>query len=121
MTISSVGSQGTPQSAVVGFAENENLEIFFGTANTTRKYKNITENPHVACVIGWSLDEVITVQYEGVATELAGDELISARERCVQKNPFSARFAEHPDQRYFRITPSWIRFSSLKDGDIFEL
>jgi hypothetical protein len=47
--ISTVDSQNNkPEAAVVAFAEKENLELIFGTSNTSRKYKNIQieKTPH---------------------------------------------------------------------------
>lgn len=118
--ISTVHADGNPQAAVIGFAENENLELFFGTFNTTRKYANIKRDPHVAFVIGWSLDEVITVQYEGIATELEGEEAAAMANKLIAKNPGVARFAQDSRQRYFKVNPKWIRYSALKQGDVFE-
>lgn len=121
LTVISTVHDNGPQGAVISFAENENLELFFGTFNTTRKYVNIKNNPKVAFVIGWSLDEVITVQYEGVATELEGEESVAASQKIITKNPGSARFVNDPRQRYFKVTPSWMRYSALKKGEVFEV
>ncbi len=54
--------EDTPESAVVGFGNNESLELVFGTSNTSRKYKNLQKNPNVSFVIGWS-SETGSVQY----------------------------------------------------------
>jgi uncharacterized pyridoxamine 5'-phosphate oxidase family protein len=121
LTVISTSQKDSPEAAVIGFAENENLELFFGTFNTTRKYANIKNNPKVAFVIGWSLDEVITVQYEGIAIELEGEAAELAKQKVVTKNPGSARFANDPKQRYFKVEPKWIRYSALKVGDVFEV
>lgn len=121
LTVISTSQKDAPEAAVIGFAENENLELFFGTFNTTRKYANIKSNPRVAFVIGWSLDEVITVQYEGIATELEGEAAELAKQKVVTKNPGSSRFANDPKQRYFKVEPKWIRYSALKAGDVFEV
>ncbi len=101
-----------PECAVVGFAEKENLEIIFGTANTTRKYANIKKNPNVSFVIGWD-PRMGTVQYEGVAKELSSEEATPYTEIMFTKNPFSKRFAENPDQRWFLVTPTWIRLTDM--------
>ncbi len=106
-TVDQAGNK--PESAVVGFAENENLELFFGTSNKSRKYKNIESNKNVSFVIGWD-GRTGTVQYEGVAEELSGDKAGEAAAAMLKKNPFSAKFAQDPTQRYFRVTPRWIRF-----------
>jgi len=67
--VSTINSENKPESAVVGIAVSENLEIIFDTVKASRKYRNIIRDPHVAFVIGW--DNEITVQYEGIAEALA--------------------------------------------------
>lgn len=101
-----------PESAVIAFAENDNLELVFGTSNTTRKYKNLQKNPNVSFVIGWSSD-VGTLQYEGTARELSMEESGPCSAAIIAKNPFSKRFAEKDDLRYFLVTPTWIRLLDL--------
>src|SRR6185369_13519133 len=94
MVISTVDSEGNkPEAAVVGFAENENLELIFGTSTTTRKYKNIQGNSMVACVIGWD-GRFGTVQYEGMVRELSKEESGEYSALLIAKNPFSAKFVE---------------------------
>ena len=70
---SSVAPTGAPQAAVVGFAVTDTLEIIFDIVATSRKYRNLRADPHVALVIGW--EHEITVQIEGVADVPVGDEL----------------------------------------------
>jgi Pyridoxamine 5'-phosphate oxidase len=44
--LSSIGeASGTPQSALVGFAVTENLEIVFDTVKSSRKYGNLIARP----------------------------------------------------------------------------
>lgn len=116
--VSTIGHQN-PESAVVAFGETENLELYFGTSNNSRKYKNIKNNPHIAFVIGWDDDVHISIQYEGIARELSTEEAKHYIEAFALKNPKTIKFKSYPDQRYFLITPSWIRYTS-KEGD-FEL
>jgi len=68
--VSSNGPHGTPQSALVGIAASESLEIYFDTVDTTRKIKNIRSDSRVSLVIGWQNEQ--TLQYEGVADEPEG-------------------------------------------------
>lgn len=51
-----VAPSGAPQSAVVGVAISDALEIVFDTLATTRKYANLRADPRIALVIGW--DEI---------------------------------------------------------------
>jgi pyridoxine/pyridoxamine 5'-phosphate oxidase len=121
--ISTINSGEKPQSAVVAFSETKNLEIIFGTFSTTRKYKNLQENKNVSIVIGWDEAENITVQYEGTAEEVKGKELETCREIQLKKNPSSRKYAYEKEQRYFKIKPTWIRYSdfSKEPEEIFNI
>jgi pyridoxine/pyridoxamine 5'-phosphate oxidase len=51
--LGSVSPEGVPQSALVGIAVTEELEIVFDTLDTTRKFRNLTANSRASFVIGW--------------------------------------------------------------------
>ncbi len=110
-----------PEAAVLEFSETDELEIIFDTFSTHRKYSNLQTDRHVAFVIGW--DEDTTVQYEGIAHELSGDELRRCQEIHLQKLPKAAKFVDREVIRYFKVTPNWIRYSNLsKDPwEVFEI
>ena len=105
--ISTVSPDSNPESAVVAFSETDNLELIFGSFSDTRKNKNLQSNNKVSFVIGWG---DITVQYEGLAQELSGGEAIKAREIHLFKNPGSKKYAFDEKQRFFKITPIWVRY-----------
>jgi uncharacterized protein YhbP (UPF0306 family) len=111
LAIISTVSNEKPESAVLAFGETENLELIFGTSNTTRKYKNLKSNSNVAFVIGFDPDLYINVQYEGVARELISDEVRKYVDILTVKNPRSAKFAALEGERYFLVTPTWIRYT----------
>lgn len=107
--ISTVDSENQkPEAACIAFAEKENLDLIFGTSNKTRKYQNLQNNPNVSFVIGWS-DELGTVQYEGTATELSGEEAMEHGRIMAEKNENSRIFLTKESQRYFVVKPTWIR------------
>jgi pyridoxine/pyridoxamine 5'-phosphate oxidase len=107
----SVAASGQPQAAVVGVAVSDDAELIFDTLGDTRKCANLRRDPRIAFVIGW--DDERTVQYEGVADEPRGPEL----DRCKQL--YFARFPDGPARErwpgitYFRVRPTWIRFSDF--------
>jgi general stress protein 26 len=119
--VSTVTDKGMPSAAIVGFGQTSNLQILFGTDNTTRKYHNIQANPYVAVTVGGSTPE--TIQLEGTARELRADELALVREHFWKKNPFAEKQSANPSQRYFIITPTWIRYTDLRSNpwDITEI
>src|SRR5689334_9550644 len=71
--LSTVSTEGQPQSALMGVAITPDFEIVFDTLATTRKYDNLRANRRVALVIGCA--NAVTLQYEGIAEELQGDQL----------------------------------------------
>ena len=71
--LATITKERKPQAAVLEFGDTDDLEIIIDTFPTARKYENLRQNKSVSLVIGW--DENITVQYEGEAQELEGEEL----------------------------------------------
>ncbi len=104
--------KNSPESAVVGFAQTEDLEIIFGTANTTRKYKNLLNNQKVSFVVGFT-SEGGTLQYEGIAAEIGPDELEKYTALLIEKNPYHKNFVKDSNQKYFLVKPTWIRFLDM--------
>jgi general stress protein 26 len=109
--VSTINQNGSPQSAVVEFAEQPDLTIIIHTLNTSRKYQNLRLNKEVAIVIGW--DNNITVQINAVAHELAGDELAIIKQIYSAKNERAKKWEIRPDIAYFAFKPTWIRYSDL--------
>jgi general stress protein 26 len=110
---------GPPESAVVGIAVSDQLEIVFDTLSDTRKCQNLRRNPNISLVIGW--DAEITVQLEGVADEPAGEQLSRL------KKVYFAAYADGPQREswpritYFRVRPNWARYSDFNSpGSIVE-
>ncbi|MEK7095644.1 MAG: pyridoxamine 5'-phosphate oxidase family protein [Patescibacteria group bacterium] len=120
MVISTIGVD-KPEAALVGFASADDLSLVFGTYTTTRKFNNIQKNPNCAIVFG--NNEKITLQYEGVASVLEGDELKEYKNIYFQKTPSSKKYEAHPNQVYLKIKPTWIRYTDYnKEPEmIFEM
>ena len=118
--VSTVNSNGKPESAVVGIAVSESLDIIFDTVKASRKYKNILNNADIALVIGW--DNEITVQYEGTAEVLGdGDEAQQLREIYYEIYPDGReRAATWPGLVHIKVTPNWIRYSDFNEPMVIE-
>jgi general stress protein 26 len=111
MVVSSLGANGEPQSAVVGFAQTQNLEIIFRTKQENRKTHNIMNDSRVSIVIGWDKDG--TVQYEGDARLLTAENADVYTKALFAKLPFTAQQKDEPNERYFVVTPRWIRYTDI--------
>jgi uncharacterized protein YhbP (UPF0306 family) len=110
--LTTVTLESLPEAAAIEFGETVELEIIFDTLVSYRKYQNLQNNKSVALVIGW--DEDITIQYEGKAQELDKDQQTEYQEIYFTKNPEARRWTKNPGIRYFKVIPTWIRYSDLK-------
>ena len=110
--VSTVTHDAKPESAVVGFALTDDFNLIFGTFSTSRKYVNLQSNSSVAVVIGW--DQGKTVQLEGTVSEVTEPREIDASITShLSKIPSVAKFLERPDERLFKIKPTWVSYSDL--------
>jgi pyridoxine/pyridoxamine 5'-phosphate oxidase len=109
--LASVSPSGSPQAALMGIAVTPELEIVFDTLTTSRKYQNLVLNPQIAFVIGW--ENETTVQYEGKAEELHAPELQLYKEVYFRKWPDGREREKWPSICYFRVRPTWIRYSDF--------
>jgi hypothetical protein len=106
--LSTVGADEQPEAALVGFAVTPKLELVFDTVKQSRKYPNLKRNPRMAWVIGCTTE--VSVQYEGVAEELEGEDL------AKYKKTYFAKFLDGPAREswpgitYFVVRPKWVRF-----------
>lgn len=107
----SVTHDGAPQAAVIGFAVTDALEIVFDTVVTTRKYRNLLENPRIALVIGW--EHAITAQVEGLVDFPSGAELERVKECYFAVYPDGRDRLAWPGITHARVRPTWIRYSDF--------
>jgi general stress protein 26 len=113
----SVSASRGPQAAIVGFAVSDQFEIIFDTLASTRKAENLRENPRIALVIGgWTAGDERTVQYEGEADEPAGTERARITEIYYSVYPDGRERAKWPGMTYFRVKPTWIRYSDYNQN-----
>jgi len=118
--VSSVAAAGQgPQSAVVGVAISDELELVFDTLASTRKAQNIQRDPRVSVVVGW--DEEQTVQFEGTAHEPQGAELAEAQRVYFARFPDGPTRLAWPGITYFLVRATWIRFSDFRAGSADEV
>lgn len=117
--LATTAPDNTPEAALMGIAVTGDLELIFDTVNTSRKYVNLKQNNRVALVIGW--DDLTSIQYEGIAEELSGPGAEKWKEFYFEKFPDGREKAKKwPGMTYFKVTPKWIRYSSIKNGLVVE-
>jgi hypothetical protein len=106
--LGTIGPEGRPQSSLVGIAITRELDIIFDTVKRSRKYGNLIARPECSFAIGWEGEQ--TLQYEGIATELAGSDLDPLREIYFAAWPECRAHLSWPDIVYFAVRPRWIRY-----------
>lgn len=119
--ISTISAEGNPESAVMIISQKNNLELIFQTPNNYRKYANLKKNPKVAIAFGFDLEEFTTVQYEGIAREAQKEEIDECRKIHVSKNAKSVEYAYLPQNKYFIVSPKWVRYWNFISNENFVL
>ena len=109
--LSYVYDENIPASALVEFSEREDFSLVFDTFRSARKYKYIRDNPRVSFVIGCSGSQ--SVQYEGRAHEVIGDEVKLLQETHREKLKDVEKFEENLDIAYFLVSPVWLKFTDV--------
>jgi general stress protein 26 len=110
----SVSADGAPQAAIVGIVVSERFEIFFDTLDDSRKTINLRNNPMAALVIGpAAADAAWTIQLQGLADEPAGSDLHRLLELYLERFPDGRERRRLPNITYWRVRPSWIRYSDF--------
>lgn len=102
-----------PESALIAFAQTDELEIIFETFVDTRKWNNLQKNPHVSFVVVWDTKCHVTVQYEGIATVAANDKQAESyiQTFLTKDTPCTEKFLRDYRVRLFKVKPTWIRYS----------
>ncbi len=108
--VSSIAEEGRPQSAVVGVAGGDGLDLVFDTLDSTNKARNIGRDKRVSLVM-WA--GAATAQVEGDAELTIGDAEDRAKEIYFASFPDGRERAAWPGMRYVRIRPSWVRISDF--------
>ena len=117
-----------PEAAVVYFSYDENLNIYFTTRKNSRKYANLTTNPHAAFVI-YNAELLKTIQFEGVVTVVEnpleqGKYYSQLVELAAKNNPLPPidQLGES-EIMFMKLSTTWARvgnFEIARTGDVFE-
>src|SRR4051794_27549260 len=100
----SVTADGAPQAAVVGYAVSDRLELVFDTLESTRKAQNLRRDARIAVVV-WEGEQ--TLQLQGLADELAGEDLLRLKQVYLAAFPDGAERQSWPGICYWRVRPRW--------------
>jgi hypothetical protein len=110
----SVSDRGAPQAAIVGVVVSDRLEVFFDTLDSSRKTSNLRRHPVAALVLGpAAAGSARTVQLEGPADEPNGVDLDRLLELYFARFPDGRERQRWPGITYWRVRPTWIRYSDF--------
>jgi uncharacterized pyridoxamine 5'-phosphate oxidase family protein len=109
--MATVTHDALPEVAIMGYKVLDDSRLFIGTFRDSRKYQNLKENPRVAFAIGWEGGK--TVQLEGEAYELSGDELETAKAQHLASMPTAAKFVAADQAVFFAVTKKWAKYTDL--------
>ncbi len=115
--ISSISEAGLPQSATVTFLVDDDLNLFFVTRKSSRKYANMMKNPKVAVVVGFDPDHPSTIQMEGEAHEADGNRLVMllqfSKDMAFREQWWPLLKIAGLDFVIMEVKPDWMRWLNL--------
>jgi pyridoxine/pyridoxamine 5'-phosphate oxidase len=119
--VSSIGSRGEPQSALVGIATTENHEVIFDTVLDSRKHQNLVHDPRTAIVLAGPGEK--TLQFEGTAQPVsaASQEDAALLEGYFAVWPDGRSRLTWPNIAYWRVSPMWARYSDYDAGGFVQV
>ncbi len=115
--ISTSTKGGKPESAVMAFTIKDDFICLFNTEPETRKYKNLEQNKQVSVVVG-GFKEDPSVQIDGVAEILEGEEAAAAKKYILAVHPEWASYFNSPTGKFIKVKPSWLRYSDFSKEPI---
>lgn len=120
-----------PHCSLMAYAtDDECSEIYMATYRSTRKFKNLTENPAVSLLIdnreehkGSQLSEARAMTVSGVFERLEGDkEKAIIRQRLLKKHPHLKMFLDDADSELIRIKiQSFLLLQGFTDAHFEEI
>lgn len=119
LTLATSSKNGEPLTHAIAYV-NKDDTIYFSTGDQTRKYKNIKDNPNVAYSIydpTEHLDEVISIQMEGKASEITDEKEISEIHQMLKiKFPTMAVLIANEENIIIKISPKLCYFMDYSKG-----
>ncbi|HEY8949159.1 MAG TPA: pyridoxamine 5'-phosphate oxidase family protein [Rhizomicrobium sp.] len=118
--VGSVGIDGAPQAALVGIAAADDLHIVFDTVSTSRKHGNFLRDNRASVTFAGPGER--TLQMEGRAAPIDMNAPSDARYLAAYYNswPDGRDRAKWPKIAYWRIAPTWMRYSDYERGPLIE-
>jgi len=116
--VSSLAKEGAPQSALVGVATTDDLEIVFDTVDKSRKHANMVRDRRVSVAFSGPAEQ--TLQCEGICAPVPvqGNDGAHYRETYYRAWPDGRARLSWEGLVYWRIEPKWARYSDFDRGPL---
>lgn len=119
MVLASIEADGSPNTSLLLYAADDDLNIYFGTRKAFGKYAALKKDGRVALsVIQEDVDPLKSVDMDGVAEEIGEGDVKGTLEWFTQKNTAKYYVKDAPDFTMFKITPSSIRWLDASSGEL---
>lgn len=112
--VATVGPDGAPQAAYLSLAATDRGELVFDARPESRKVANLHRDARIAVVVGGR--DGTTLQCEGVADVLDGDDLVRCSAAYVDAFPEFAASVRSGDVVVIRVRLGWARFGDFRGG-----
>jgi uncharacterized protein len=112
--VSSIAEDGRPQSAVVGVAVGDELDLVFDSLDSANKVKNVARDGRVSLVM-WA--GAATAQIEGQARCATGSDARAMQAVYFATFPDGRERAAWPGIAYVAVRPSWLRISDFAGAE----
>ena len=108
-----------PNSSLMLYAADDDLNIYFGTCEHFGKYKALKADPHVAvAVVQESVDPLQVVDVQGVAEQVPAEKTQETLAWFTEKNPATYYVKDREDFVMFKIVPSGVRWLDATGGEL---
>lgn len=112
--VSTIAEDGRPQSAVVGVAVGDGLELVFDSLDATNKARNMARDARVSLVM-WA--GAATAQIEGRAHFVESEDRDRTAAIYFATFPDGRERLAWPGIRYVSVRPSWLRISDFAGAE----
>ena len=113
--VSTVGPDGGPQSAVVGCAISDDLEIVFDTLEDTRKARNLRAEPRCVVTTDSPTEPVVVEGVAETVRDLGAIQELVARMNAKYSSDITVEFMDPDVNATFCVRPRWV--FSLNDKE----
>jgi pyridoxine/pyridoxamine 5'-phosphate oxidase len=116
--VSSLGPDGSPQSALVGVATTDDFQIVFDTVASSRKHANLLRDGRAAVTFSGPGEKTLQFEGQAFAVECTGPRDKAFREAYYLAWPDGRDRLHWAGLSYWRVKMRWLRFTDYDHGPL---